>query len=450
MAVEVKVPPVGESITEVALGQWMKKDGDRVEKDEAIAELETDKTNVEVTAPEAGILRRAAKEGQSLSIGDLVATIEPAGASAAAPATSARKQDPEEEESGKPAQADQTKKTAAGAAKPSPSDSNGGKASPESRKATSVARKIAEEHGVDLTSLEGHGPAGRITRDDVIAHVAESKKQSAAPSTPPAPTGPAPAPPKPSQPGDVADEVAPAQVGKVSATRGTSRERMSTLRRKIAQRLVEAQHNAAMLTTFNEADMTAVMDIRARYKESFQKKYGIGLGFMSFFVKAVIEGLKANPRLNAYIEGDEIVHHHYYDIGVAVGTERGLVVPVIRNAELLTFAGIEQRIRDFGERAKAGRLSVEELSGGTFTISNGGVYGSMMSTPILNPPQSGILGMHNIIRRPIAIGDEIKIRPMMYLALSYDHRIVDGKEAVGFLVRVKECIEAPERLLVEV
>jgi len=409
MAVEIKVPSFGESISEVVLSQWLKKDGDYVEKDQEIAEVETDKANNSLTAPEAGILKTTAREGDTLAIGAIAGSIEPGAKSPTAPKAAAAAVQP---------------------ATPSPEEKAADKPATESRKATPVARKVAEDLGVDLAKVEGHGTAGKITREDVVAH-AESGRAT-----------PAPAP--------AAKQAAPPPLPIVAGSRATSRERMTTLRKKIAARLVEAQHNAAMLTTFNEVDMTAVMETRAKYKESFQKKHGVGLGFMSFFVKACIEALRTFPRVNAYIEGDEVVYHHYHDVGVAVGTERGLVVPVIRNAEALTFAGIEKTIREFGEKGKVGKLTVEELTGGTFTISNGGVYGSMMSTPILNPPQSGILGMHNIIRRPVAIGEQVVIRPMMYLALSYDHRIVDGKEAVGFLVRVKECIESPERLLLEV
>jgi len=409
MAVEIKVPSFGESISEVVLSQWLKKDGDYVEKDQEVAEVETDKANNSLTAPEAGILKTTAREGDTLAIGAIAGSIEPGAKSPTAPKAAAAAVQP---------------------ATPSPEEKAADKPATESRKATPVARKVAEDLGVDLAKVEGHGTAGKITREDVVAH-AESGRAT-----------PAPAP--------AAKQAAPPPLPIVAGSRATSRERMTTLRKKIAARLVEAQHNAAMLTTFNEVDMTAVMETRAKYKESFQKKHGVGLGFMSFFVKACIEALRTFPRVNAYIEGDEVVYHHYHDVGVAVGTERGLVVPVIRNAEALTFAGIEKTIREFGEKGKVGKLTVEELTGGTFTISNGGVYGSMMSTPILNPPQSGILGMHNIIRRPVAIGEQVVIRPMMYLALSYDHRIVDGKEAVGFLVRVKECIESPERLLLEV
>ncbi|MBI1291059.1 2-oxoglutarate dehydrogenase complex dihydrolipoyllysine-residue succinyltransferase [bacterium] len=402
MAVEIKIPRVGESVLEVTIAQWFFKDGDYVKKDAAVAEIESDKVNAEVIAPEGGILRVGASEGDVVAVGAIVGTIEEgsAPAEAAKPAAEAKKED-----------APATAAASAPAA-------NGPKATP-------LARKVAEDLGVDLKKVEGHGSGGKIVKEDVIA----------AASKPAAPAVAAPA---------------PAAKAPVAGSREITREKMSTLRKRIATRLVEAQHTAAILTTFNEVDMSAVMDLRTKFKEGFQKKHGVGLGFMSFFVKACIEALKTYPRVNAYIENDEIVYHHYHDLGVAVGTEKGLVVPVIRNAEALSFAGIEKAIKVYGEKARDGKLTVDDLTGGTFTISNGGVYGSMMSTPILNPPQSGILGMHNIVRRPIAVGDQVVIRPMMYLALSYDHRIVDGKEAVGFLVRVKECIESPERLLLEI
>ena len=407
MAVEIKIPRVGESVVEVTIAQWFRKDGEYVKKDDPVAEIESDKVNSEVIAPEAGILRHGASEGDVVAIGAVVGTIEAgeAPAASAAPVAAA----PAAE---KPAAAPSAPKASA------PAESG--------PKATSLARKVAEDLGVDLKKVEGHGSGGKIVKDDVLAAANKPKAEPAAPAA----AAPAPAP--------------------SAGARSLRRERMTTLRKRIATRLVEAQHTAAILTTFNEVDMSAVMDLRAKFKETFAKKHGVGLGFMSFFVKACIEALKTYPRVNAYIENDEIVYHDYYDLGVAVGTEKGLVVPVIRNAEALSFAGIEQTIKTYGEKARDGNLTVDDLTGGTFTISNGGVYGSMMSTPILNPPQSGILGMHNIVRRPIAVGDQVVIRPMMYLALSYDHRIIDGKEAVGFLVRVKECIEAPERLMLEV
>ncbi|MCC6547037.1 2-oxoglutarate dehydrogenase complex dihydrolipoyllysine-residue succinyltransferase [Candidatus Sumerlaeota bacterium] len=415
MVVDIKVPSVGESISEVTIASWYKQDGEFVKKDEPLLEMETDKINTELNAPESGILRHGAKSGDVVAVGAIVGKIAPG----AAPAETASQKRSEPAAESKPvaeAKAD----------------------AQDNARASSVARKVAVEYGVNLGEVEGRGSGGRITKEDVLSHVQAKKSvpaQVATPAAVPVSKPAAPSTPRSLQP---------------AGSREETRERMSTLRKRIAARLVESQHTAAMLTTFNEVDMTAVMELRTRYKDSFAKKHGIGLGFMSFFVKAAIEALRTYPRVNAFIQGDEIVYHHYNDIGVAVGTDKGLVVPVIRNAEALTFAGVEKAIRDFAEKAKNSALTLDDLTGGTFTVSNGGVYGSMMSTPILNPPQSGILGMHNIIKRPIAINDQVVIRPMMYLALSYDHRIIDGKEAVGFLIRIKECIEAPERLLLEI
>jgi 2-oxoglutarate dehydrogenase E2 component (dihydrolipoamide succinyltransferase) len=296
---------------------------------------------------------------------------------------------------------------------------------------------LVTEEKVDAAQVEGTGRGGRITKGDVLAHLAEGRGEGTAVAEPP-PSAPAPA-------------TAPAPAARpAGASPRETRQRMSGIRQKIAQRLVEAQHTAAILTTFNEADMTRIMELRARYKESFQKKHGVGLGFMSFFVKAVVEALRAFPAVNGRIDGNDIVLHNVYDIGVAVSTERGLMVPVIRDADKLSFAGIEKAIAAYAMKAREGAIAVSDLQGGTFTITNGGVFGSLLSTPILNPPQSGILGMHTIQKRPVAIDDQIVVRPMMYLALSYDHRIVDGREAVSFLVRIKECVENPERLMLEI
>lgn len=432
MSVEIKIPSVGESITEVIIAQWFKQDGEFVEKDEPVVELETDKINQELTAPEAGTLRIGAKEGDTLSIGDVAGHVEPGEASE--PGTNGREErkPPPEPEADKEEEEDA----------PSPAPAKAGSAAgaePAGPKVSSVARKVAEEHGIRLEEVEGRGAGGRITKDDVLAHVEKAKARRETDSG-----RAAKGERKPSSTGTAK---APRQDG---GGREVTRERLSSLRKRIAQRLVEAQQTAAMLTTFNEVDMTAVMSLRKRYKEDFEKRHGVGLGLMSFFLRASVAALQEFPRVNAYIEGDEVVYHHYCDIGVAVGTDRGLVVPVIRNVESLGFAGIERGIREFAAKAREGGLTLEDLTGGTFTISNGGVYGSMLSTPILNPPQSAILGMHNIQQRPMAIDGEVKIRPMMYLALSYDHRIIDGKEAVSFLVRVKEGIETPERLLLDV
>jgi len=416
MAVDITIPSPGESISEVSLSGWLKDDGTYVEKDDLLAEIESDKATLELRAPAAGTLKITTKKGDGIKVGAVVASIDTAaarpglsaGAAAAAP-------------------------SGAGAAAPSGAgaDNTGG------ARVSGVAKKVAAEKGVDTAGIAGSGPSGRVMKDDVLA---ATSKAPAATETKPAAT---PAPAK-------AAPVASAPTG----TRGVRREKMTKLRQKIAERLVHAQHTAAMLTTFNECDMTEVMRLRAEHKESFEKQHGVGLGFMSFFVKAATSALRKYPRVNAYIAGSgaemEIEYHDYCDVAVAVGTDKGLVVPVLRNAEALSFAGVESAIKDFAVRAKDGKLTVDEMTGGTFTISNGGVYGSLMSTPILNPPQSAILGMHAIKKR--AVEDpknpgQVALRPMMYLALSYDHRIIDGAEAVGFLVHIKDMIEKPERLL---
>ncbi len=421
MAVDITIPSPGESISEVSLSGWLKDDGTYVEKDDLLAEIESDKATLELRAPAAGTLKIATKKGDGIKVGAVVASIDtnaakPAGA---APAPSAPKAAP-----------------AAAAATAQTHDV----------RASSVAKKVAAEKGVDLAGVAGSGPSGRVMKDDVLAATSTTKSSSSSSAAATTETKPsaAPAAAKPT----VIAAAAPA------GSRGVRREKMTKLRQRIAERLVHAQHTAAMLTTFNECDMTEIMRLRAEHKEGFEKQHGIGLGFMSFFVKAAVSGLRKYPRVNAYIVGQgsemEIEFHDYSDIAVAVGTDKGLVVPVLRNCEGLSFAGIESTIKDFAVRAKDGKLGVDEMTGGTFTISNGGVYGSLMSTPILNPPQSAILGMHAIKKR--AVEDpknpgQVAIRPMMYLALSYDHRIIDGAEAVGFLVHIKDMIEKPERLL---
>jgi 2-oxoglutarate dehydrogenase E2 component (dihydrolipoamide succinyltransferase) len=408
MAVDITIPSPGESITEVTLSGWLVEDGTFVEKDDLLAEIESDKATLELRAPAAGALKIVVDKGDAIGVGTVVASVDvsakkPAGAKAATSAS-------------KPA--------APAEAPAAPAES--------AVRASSVARKVAAEKGVDLAQVAGSGPSGRVMKDDVLA----ASAPKAAPAGAPATAAPAAAPAAP------------------AGSRGVRREKMTKLRQKIAERLVHAQHTAAMLTTFNECDMTEVMRLRGEHKEAFEKQFGIGLGFMSFFVKAATSALRKYPRVNAYIAGEgaamEIEHHDHCDVAVAVGTDKGLVVPVLRNAESMSFAGIESAIKDFAVRAKAGKLGVDEMTGGTFTISNGGVYGSLMSTPILNPPQSAILGMHAIKKR--AVEDprnpgQIALRPMMYLALSYDHRIIDGAEAVGFLVHIKDMIERPERLL---
>ena len=413
MAVDITIPSPGESITEVSLSGWLKEDGAYVEKDELLAEIESDKATLELRAPAAGALKIATKKGDAIKVGAVVAAIDtsvaaPAGVKAAAAVPAA-----------------------AASAK-----------AEEPARVSGVAKKVAAEKGVNAAALAGTGPSGRVMKDDVLSAAASTTGSSGTAAAAAAASGAGTA--------EVKMRVA---VAATPGSRGTRREKMTKLRQKIAERLVHAQHSAAMLTTFNECDMTEVMRLRGEHKEAFEKQHGIGLGFMSFFVKAATSALRKYPRVNAYIAGQgaemEIEHHDYCDVAVAVGTEKGLVVPVLRNAEAMTFAQIESTIKDFAIRAKDGKLSVDEMTGGTFTISNGGVYGSLMSTPILNPPQSGILGMHKIQPRPVAVGDKVEIRPMMYIALSYDHRIIDGREAVTFLVRVKECIEDPARLILD-
>ncbi|MDP2372076.1 2-oxoglutarate dehydrogenase complex dihydrolipoyllysine-residue succinyltransferase [Reyranella sp.] len=413
MAVEIKVPALGESVTEATVAKWLVKVGDAVTIDQPLCELETDKVTVEVNASVAGsIADLAVAEGATIQVGAVLCHIEAGGAGTAAAAP-------------KPAAAAPPPKPAAPApapapaAAPAPSGANLAASGP-------AVRKLAEEKGVAATAIEPSGKDGRATKADVLAALDSVSVPQAPVAKPAVPAGPRP------------------------RAEREERVRMTRLRRTIANRLKEAQNTAAMLTTFNEVDMTNVLALRERLKEDFEKKHGARLGFMSFFVKACIAGLKELPSVNAEIEGDELVYKNYYDIGVAVGTPQGLVVPVLRDADVLDFAGIEKGIGELGRKARDGKLSIADLTGGTFTISNGGVYGSLMSTPILNPPQSGILGMHKIQQRPMVVGGEIKARPMMYLAMSYDHRIIDGREAVLFLVRVKECIEDPERLLLGV
>jgi 2-oxoglutarate dehydrogenase E2 component (dihydrolipoamide succinyltransferase) len=447
MSAEVVVPQLGESVVEATVGHWLKEEGATVAMGEPLVELETEKINMEVTAPAAGVLQSIARaEGETVAIGDVLATIA-IGAEAAA-SVAARPEEPAREGATTGAQSAGGRALAAAAR----AASDGGRATP-------LARHMAEERGIDLSEIHGTGAGGRITRDDVAARLAAVTDGSAAQpaATLPAPgrspnrqtasTTPVPAPPisLPQR-----RPPAPPQHGVAGGREDREeRVRMSRRRQTIAQRLVEAQHTAAMLTTFNEIDMSAVMALRARYKDSFQKRNDVRLGFMSFFTRAVVSALKAYPRLNAEIQGDEMVLKHYYDIGVAVSTDDGLVVPVVRDADRLSFAEIEREIARLAERARTRQLSLDDLRGGTFTITNGGVFGSLLSTPILNGPQVGILGMHKIEERPVARNGQVMIHPMMYVALSYDHRIVDGSEAVSFLVRVKELLEDSEMLLLE-
>jgi 2-oxoglutarate dehydrogenase E2 component (dihydrolipoamide succinyltransferase) len=402
MSVEIKVPTLGESITEAIVGKWHKKVGDSVAVDEPVAVLETDKVTIDVQAPESGTIETiSVTEGAKVKIGDVLAKLSP-GAVTAKPAPAAAVAPP------------------AVLQTPAPAITSSGPAM------TPVARNVAAATGVDPSKVQGSGTNGRIMKDDVLKAAtppASLQAPVSAPSTTlTTPTGP----------------------------RGEERVKMTPLRKRVAERLLQAQSNAAILTTFNEVDMSAVMGLRKQYQEKFEKKHGVKLGFMSFFVKAAIEALKSFPAVNAFIEGEEVVFHHYYDIGIAVSGSRGLVVPIVRDADQKSMSELEKTISDYGNRAKADKLTLPELQGGTFTITNGGIFGSMLSTPILNPPQTGILGMHNIVERPVVRDGQIVVRPIMYLALSYDHRLIDGREAVQFLVRIKDCIEDPERILLEI
>ncbi|MBZ4330451.1 MULTISPECIES: 2-oxoglutarate dehydrogenase complex dihydrolipoyllysine-residue succinyltransferase [unclassified Corallococcus] len=401
MAVELKVPPLGESITEAVVGKWNKKQGEAVAADEPLVVLETDKVTIDVPAPAAGSIASIAfKEGDKVRVGDVLGTIEAgAGASAAVAAAT-------------PAPAQAAAPVSAPAAAPAQGDT----------RITPTAKKMAEENRVDVGQLKGSGTGGRIMKEDVQGQL----NRPSAPPAPAAPSGPRP-----------------------NAAR-EERVRMTPLRKRVAERLIQAQSTAAMLTTFNEVDMGEVMALRKKYNDKFQAKHGVKLGFMSFFIRASVEALKAFPQINAEIDGEDVIFKHYYDIGVAVSGSRGLVVPVVRDADKLSLADLEKTVGDYGGRARNDKLTMADLTGGTFTITNGGIFGSMLSTPILNPPQTGILGMHNIVERPVARDGQVVIRPIMYIALTYDHRLVDGREAVQFLVRVKECIEDPERLLLDI
>ncbi|MGA4474733.1 2-oxoglutarate dehydrogenase complex dihydrolipoyllysine-residue succinyltransferase [Ectopseudomonas chengduensis] len=408
MAIEIKAPTFPESVADGTVATWHKKPGEAVKRDELIVDIETDKVVIEVLAEADGVLAEIIKnEGDTVLSNELLGKLSEGGAAAAAPA-------------------------AAPAAAAAPAQAAAPAAAGDDAILSPAARKLAEENGIDPNSIAGTGKGGRVTKEDVVAAV-EAKKNAPAAAAKPA--------------------AAPAAAAAVVATGDRTEKRvpMTRLRAKIAERLAEAQSSMAMLTTFNEVDMTEVMALRSKYKDLFEKSHnGVRLGFMSFFVKAATEALKRFPAVNASIDGNDIVYHGYADIGVAVSSDRGLVVPVLRNAEQMSLAEIESGIATFGKKAKDGKLSIEEMTGGTFTITNGGTFGSMMSTPIVNPPQAAILGMHNIIQRPMAINGQVVIRPMMYLALSYDHRLIDGKEAVTFLVTIKNLLEDPARLLLEI
>ena len=430
MARELKVPQVGESVQEVQVGRWLVKEGQWVEADQELVEIETDKASVEVFAPAAGVVSKILKkEGDPADVGEVIGLFEP--------------QDQPSENSRSSAPTDNAPKTA----EPAPATEQAAEHDYEEVGGVRVmpsARRLLTKYGLTPQEVPATGPGGRLLQEDVLRYVKErgleegERKEAAAKQQASTTTV-------------VAEKLLqPARSAGDSAQREEEVVPMSLIRRRIAARLVEAQHTAALLTTFNEVDMSAVMELRKRYKDEFQQKHGVKLGFMSFFVKAAVEALKAFPAVNAEIRGNNIIYRNYYDIGVAIGSGKGLVVPALRNAELMSFAEIEKAINDFAPRAQENKLSPDELVGGTFTISNGGVYGSLLSTPIVNPPQSGILGMHAIQERPVAINGQVVIRPMMYLALTYDHRIIDGREAVSFLKHIKESIEDPTRILLEV
>jgi len=409
MSLEIKVPPVGESITEVVLSRWVKNDGEFVEMDEIIAELESDKATFELTAEKAGTLKIVASEGDTLEIGAVVCSIEEGGAAPVAAKEEAPKADAPAADKAAAPVAEKESKDSYASGTPSP-----------------AAGKILAEKGVDAASVKGTGVDGRITKED--ANNAQASKPAAKAEAPKAATAPAP----------------------VAGSRNERAEKMSPLRKTVAKRLVAVKNETAMLTTFNEVNMKPIMDLRAKYKDQFKEKHGVGLGFMSFFTKAVCEAAKDFPAVNARIDGEQIIYNDFVDVSIAVSAPKGLVVPIIRNAESMSLAQIEKTVIELATKARDSKLTIEEMTGGTFTITNGGVFGSMMSTPIINAPQSAILGMHNIIERPIAENKEVVIRPMMYIALSYDHRIIDGRESVGFLVRVKQLLEDPARLLLGV
>jgi len=419
MAEEIRVPTLGESVTEATVGQWFKKSGEQVNEDEPVVELETDKVTVEVPAPTSGTISSiSVQEGETVEVGALLGAIE-AGAGAEAASSAQEKPTAAESEKQDSPARQETHSEDSGA---SQTERDG---APDQPHASPAVRKLAAEEGIDTSQIEGTGKGGRVLKGDILAALDSGGVSAEAPAQPQR---------EPVAEADSARE---------------ERVRMTKLRQTIARRLKEAQNNAAMLTTFNEADMSGIMEARERHKAVFEKKHGVKLGFMAFFVKACVKALHDIPAVNAELDGTDLIYKNYYHIGVAVGTDRGLVVPVLRDADHMGFADIEKKIGDFGKRAQEGKLGIDEMQGGTFTISNGGVYGSLMSTPILNAPQSGILGMHSIQKRPVAVNGSIEVRPMMYLALSYDHRVVDGKEAVTFLVRVKESLENPERILLD-
>jgi 2-oxoglutarate dehydrogenase E2 component (dihydrolipoamide succinyltransferase) len=435
--VEIHVPELGESVTDATVGRWLKSEGDRVAAGEPVVELETDKINFEVEAEQDGVLVSIAKgEGETVGIGEVIGTLGDGAAPEDTEPERAEEPEAEHPQATEPKVAPEAQETEAERAEIE--ETANGHREEEGVRASPSVRRLAREYDIDLAGMAGSGSGGRITKDDVERLIREQHRF--APERQPAPE----------EDGRREERPVPQEVPAPAAGDGREeRVRMSRRRQTIAQRLVEAQQTAAMLTTFNEADMSAVMELRRRRKDEFQERHGVRLGFMSFFTKAAIGALKAFPKVNSELRGNELILKHYYDIGVAVNTEEGLVVPVVRDADRKSFAEVERDIADLGKKARDGKLTLEDLSGGTFTVTNGGVFGSLVSTPILNVPQVAILGMHKIQDRPVAVNGKVEIRPMMYLALSYDHRIVDGADAVSFLVRIKELVEDPESLLLE-
>ncbi len=422
MSIEIKVPQLPESVSDATLVAWHKKAGDSVSRDENLADLETDKVVLEVPAPAAGKIEAIKiEEGATVSAGDLLAILADGAAGAA-------DEQPAAEDGGDGAAAASTAAAATAGEDDEGKDDEGKDDKGSAHKLSPSVRRLLDEHDLDASSISGSGRDGRITKSDVMQYLKSHRVEDVTP-------------------GDTAAAPAGAVQG---PSRNERRVPMTRLRARIAERLVEAQHTAAMLTTFNEVDLTEVMALRARYKEKFEQEHGVKLGFMSFFAKAAVEALKRFPAVNASIEDKDIVYHDYYDIGIAVSSDRGLMVPVVRDVDQMTFAEVEGTVAELGRKARDGEISMEDLTGGTFTITNGGIFGSMLSTPILNPPQSGILGMHAIQQRPMAVDGEVSVRPMMYLALTYDHRIIDGKEAVQFLVTIKQVLEDPGRLLLQI
>ena len=452
MAFDVRIPPLGESVTEGVILRWVKRDGDGVRPDDILLELETDKATMELPAERAGVLRILRREGEKVSVGDVIARIEEGGAAEEAkPAPDARA-------------AERARGQPPAAAAVEPAEPIGPKLEAASEPDTATVasprgvgplspavRRLIEEHRLEASAIPASGKGGRLTKDDVLAYLERTER--AAPSARPVPVAAEAARAAPEAARAELERVRPGPERVRPAPReadGEERVPMSAIRKRIAERLVQAQRTAAILTTFNEIDMSAVQALRARYKDRFRERYGVGLGFMSFFARATIAALQETPTLNAEIRGDDVVYKHFVHLGVAVATARGLVVPVVHDAHLMSFAEIEREIERLAARARDGKLTLDELSGGTFTLTNGGIFGSLLSTPILNPPQSGILGMHKIEKRPVVVDDQVVVRPMMYVAVSYDHRLVDGEQAVTFLVRVKERLEDPSRLLLEV